>query len=127
MPKPQSLLALEDKRKFQPQPVPIKWNNERTLPTQRLPPFHKEILKAAAQSATAKTQRSQYSYENSHDLNQFLRRFSQSPFDSRVHRFKSPPVMLPLENEKRGKSRPPPEETFTILEPQPIQGIRIVT
>jgi hypothetical protein len=117
LPKPQSLLALEAKRV--PQPVPIKWNNDKILPTQRLPPFHKEILKAAA-TESQQEQRSRFSTETA-DLSQLLRRFSQSPFDSRINRFKSPPMMLPLENtDEIIQSRKTEEDIFTVLKPQSI-------
>lgn len=117
LPKPQSLLALEAKR--EPQPVPIKWNNDKVLPTQRLPPFHKEILDAAA-TKSQQEQRSRFSTETA-NLSQFLRRFSQSPFDSRINRFKSPPMMLPLENtDEIIKSRKTEEDSFTVLKPQSI-------
>ena len=117
LPKPQSLLALEAKRA--PRPVPIKWNNDKILPTQRLPPFHKEILEAAA-TESQQEQRSRFPTETA-NLSQFLRRFSQSPFDSKINRFKSPPMMLPLENtDENIKSRKTEEESFTVLKPQSI-------
>ena len=116
LPKPQSLLSLEAQGR-PAQPVPIEWLEKRTLPTQRLPPHH-ELQGLQRSSGTTPSFRSE-------EMDVLLRRFSQSPFDSNVHRFKSPPVMLPINTAdslsmaalQRQSSTSKP---FTILNPQSI-------
>ena len=107
LPKPQSLAALEARGR-PAQPVPIEWLKDRPLPTQRLPPYHEEIL-----------QRSSASVPDQSNMDSILRRFSQSPFDSKVHRFKSPPIMLPINTNGAASVTQNP---FTILNPQSIPG-----
>ena len=108
LPKPQSLLALEARGR-PAQPVPIEWLKGRPLPTQRLPPYHEQIL-----------QRSSASVPDQSKMDSILRRFSQSPFDSKVHRFKSPPVMLPI-NSNRATGSSIAQNPFTILNPQSLR------
>lgn len=109
LPKPQSLLALEAKGR-PAQPVPIEWLQKRTIPNLQ-----------RSSGITMPTKKSEL------EMDSFLRRFSQSPFDSNVSRFKSPPVMLPINTadslsltalqrlQSSSTAKP-----FTILNPQSI-------
>ena len=123
LPKPQSLAALEALGR-QPQPLPIKWKDEMPLPTQRLPPFHKETLAPNRRQEEMLTLPAVYQNflkvtgadTPRANVDSLLQRFSQSPFDSKVHRFKSPPMMLPLE----GSDDRVTEDPFTILQPQSL-------
>lgn len=108
LPKPQSLLALEAKGR-PAQPVPIEWLEKRTY----APTWQRS-------SGITPSRKSEL------EMDSFLRRFSQSPFDSNVSRFKSPPVMLPINTadslslaalQRQSSSTVKP---FTILNPQSI-------
>jgi hypothetical protein len=136
--KPHSLAQLESQGR-RPQPVPIKWLEDRSPPRNRLPPYHRESLQprrphhqeifkrdggTSQLDQIGSSSSSSSSSSSTADMDQILRQFSSIETGSR---FRSPPMMIPLEEDQENKDflgEPPrtqkPAPTFTILTPQEI-------
>ena len=132
LPKPQSLAALETYG-LPSQPVPILWNQDKTVPRQQLPPYYKESLQ---NSNTFSNRRVQTGSPDKSEFHTLLSRISQSPYDSTIARFKSPPMIFPLESEDNVQNiynensqrlyrsaSTTTREPFMILQPQSLPNL----